>query len=63
MDKSALSQLSAMERVLCHWACKILERLGLPLTASPEEVCRALGVPPAEAGEKAARLRALLGVK
>ncbi len=65
MDKSALSQLplSATERLICRWACSILDRLGLPLSASPEDVCRALGVTPAEAGEKAARLRVLLGIK
>jgi hypothetical protein len=65
MEKSALRQLplSATERVLCRWACSILERLGLPLSASPEDICRALGVTPAQAGEEAARLRVLLGMK
>jgi hypothetical protein len=60
---SALSQLTPTERLICELGCRTLDRLGLPLSASPDEICRALGVTRAEAEAEAARLRVLLGLK
>ncbi len=61
MGKNTLhAKLKTTEVDLCLLACDILDQLGLTLGASAEEVCRALGVTPAEASAQYTRLRDLL---
>jgi hypothetical protein len=63
IDASALPQLTTTDRLMCRLAHLGLERLGFPLSASPEEIWGALGLRVDEAEAVAERLRLLLGLE